>query len=130
MPDNSRRPVFQRGLSPGRRPDLRPTVPYRIEEWGKGRVYFLPEGQDGPRIAKRGPPPGGTIALYIGEETKLPPRDEFEVVIDGKKLTVKTRVVEEGFAYSRQEASDRADAYMRRQAVERIGRARRRATSR
>lgn len=126
MPDNSDPRVFN-GLPPGRPPDLKPQVPYRIEEWGKGRVYFLPEGRDGPRIAKRGPPVGGTIALYIGEETKLPPRHDFEVEVDGKQVKVKVRVLEEGFVYSREEASDRADAYLRRQAVERTGRARRRA---
>ena len=121
MPDNSAslvsRDVF-RGLRPGRPHSLKPQVPYRIEEWGKARTYILPEGRDGTKIVKRGPPPCGTIALYVAEETKLP-------VKASDRFTV--RVVEEGFAYSPKDASDRADTYIRRRLIERIGRARRRA---
>jgi len=119
--------IFE-GLRAGRPPAaIRPTYPYRLEEWGKGKVYYLPNGKEGPRIAKRGPPACGTIACYFGDETKLPPRDDFEVVIDGKREKVKTRVVVEDFAYSKEDASLRADAYMRRRLMEQIGRARRRA---
>jgi len=124
MPDNSARIVYQVGFPRGRKPSgIPPQVPYRIEEWGKGRRYLLPKGPDGPSIAVRGPPSCGTLALYIGEETKRPPRNPTEA-----GFTV--RVVEEGLAYTEKEARDRLDAYIRRRQLAQLGKARRRATKR
>jgi hypothetical protein len=123
MPDNSKRNVYQAGLRGGRKPSgLPPQVPYRIEEWGKAGRYLLPKGPDGPKIAVRGPPPCGTLALYIGQETKLLPRDPNEAGFP-------VRVVEEGLAYSREEARNRLDAYIRGRQLARVGKARRRAAN-
>jgi hypothetical protein len=121
MPDKSARNVYQVGLKAGRKPSvLPPRVPYRIEEWGKGRRCILPRGRDGPKIAVRGPPSCGTLAIYVGEETKLPPRNP-------KEAGFSVRVVEKGFAYTEKEARDRLDAYIRRRQLEQMGKARRRA---
>src|SRR5271157_4414110 len=123
MPDNSRQNVYQSGLPSGRKPsDLQPQVPYRIEEWCKVRHTILPKGPGGPEIAVRGPPPCGTLALYIGDETTHPPRDP-------KEAGFTVRVVDEGFAYTKKEARDRLDAYIRRRQLEQRGKARRRAGS-
>ncbi len=120
MPDNSKRIVYQVGLPGGRKPSaLVPSVPFRIEEWGKARRTILPKGHGGPKIAVRGPPPCGTLALYIGDETNHPPRDP-------KEAGFTVRVVEEGFVYTKKEARDRLDAYIRRRQLAQIGKARRR----
>ena len=137
MPDNSEGSVYQTGLRGGRKPSaLPPRVPYRIEEWGKSRSYLLSadasvrlkslkfpisveeyERAIGPMISKRGPPTCGTLAVYIGEETRHPPRDPMEG-------GVPVRVVEEGFAHTKKEARDRLDAYIRRRQLEQRGKQR------
>jgi hypothetical protein len=142
MPDNSARNAYQRGLRGGRKPSGLANVPYRIEEWGKSRSYFLAAGSaerlksitypvsveeydraTGPRTPKRGPPSTGTLVIYIGEETKLPPRDS-------KEAGFAVRVVEEGFAYTKRDARDRLDAYIRRRQWAQTSKARRRAAQR
>jgi hypothetical protein len=123
MPDNSAGPTRSK-LRPGRKPvGLPPQIPYRVDEWGKARVSFLPEGKDGPTRSKRGPPSTGTLAVYIGEKTKHPPRDPAEA-----GFTV--RVVLQGFAYTEEEASDRVDAFIRKRLTERAGKTRQRTAKR
>jgi hypothetical protein len=117
MPDNS----TDRKLRAGRKPKrLPPTVPYRVEEWGKGQVSIRLGGVAGRIVSKRGPPPMGTLAAYVGEKAKLPVRDPAEA-----GFTV--RVVARGFAYSEKEANDRVNAFIRRRFVQQNGKARQRA---
>jgi hypothetical protein len=121
MPDNSGVRILREVLRAGRKPKaLPPTVPYRVEEWGKGHASFREEGKAGRIVSKRGPPPMGTLAAYIGEKAKLPPRDPIEA-----GFTV--RIVAQGFAYSEKEANDRVNAFISARQAQQIGKARQRA---
>jgi hypothetical protein len=128
MPDNSEPrliPAKDR-LKPGRYPVwLEPTVPYRVEEWGKSAVYIvpkgwkpLPDGSNMPTVRRRGHPGLGSLATYIGKNA-LAPRPSF--------APAEYRVVKEGFAYTEREAQARANAWVRARLLESVGKARRRA---
>jgi hypothetical protein len=143
MPDNSSEPGVKRTyrkLRPGRFPKwMRPSVPFRIEEWGKGqrvrppewwpealrviksgKPYYLRDGQEPQGTAMRGRPGLGTLAIYIGENTKAP---------RPKWALADFRVVKEGFGRTEKEAQERADAWVRVRLFESGGKARRRALS-
>jgi len=128
MPDNSdgRESRTKEGVRRGRYPAwLEPTVPYRVEEWGKSGAYIVPKGwkplPDGsslPTVRRRGRPGLGALATYIGKNA-LAPRPSF--------APAEYRVVKEGFAYTEQEAQARANAWVRAHLLESGGKARRRA---
>jgi hypothetical protein len=59
----------------------------------------------------------GTLAHYIGEETKTPPRDPIEAGFS-------VRTVLKGRAYSTQEAKEKVDAFERARHAERFGKVR------
>ena len=109
MRDNSGPRAFN-GLRKGRRSSILPMFPYRVERTYPGRDFWLLP--DGTRVPRRGPP-GWGYAVYFGDETQLPRRG---------------RVVAQGSAYSKQDASDHVDAYLRRQMMNRFRKARSRKT--
>lgn len=120
MADNSpypRRAKPLPRLRPGRFPELiRPSVPYRIDEWGKSRRVALPEGlkpgpltSPEPFAAIRGRPGLGTLVVYVGEETMHPLRT------DGG---FPARTVKQGYARTEPEARLRAEKWIRRRIAE------------
>lgn len=141
MPDNSAEPHFKRkyqGLPRGRFPKwLKPTVPFRVFELGKGRRvrppewwpepqkvmasgkrYFPPEGAKLEGTALRGRPGPGTLAIIVGDKARAPrPPD----------LPSGFHQIKEGAGRTEAEAQRRANAWLRAKFLESVGKARRRA---
>ena len=130
MPDNPEPRLIPNKdrLKAGRRPEwLEPTVPYRVEEWGKSAAYIVPkgyhpaaDGTDPPYPRRVGRPGMGTLASYIGANA-LAPRPDF--------APKKYRVVLEGHEYTEAEAEARVKAWLKARALENSRKARRRLKS-